>query len=141
MVVVNNNRLVLSFYSGDTYNKIIQRSSHRNGVISMTRLKELRVASGLSQQALAEKFNLSQQSIYKYENGLAEPDIKTLRGMAHFFGVSIDFLVGEDTLVQEDINNQGIILSNEEILLIRNYRKLDNELRVAIHTLIMNTHK
>lgn len=107
----------------------------------MTKLKELRTASGLSQQALAEKFNLSQQSIYKYENGLAEPDIKTLRGMAHFFGVSVDFLVSEGPFVQEDINNQGIILSDEEIELIRNYRKLDNELRAAIYTIIVNAHK
>lgn len=107
----------------------------------MTKLKELRTASGLSQQALAEKFNLSQQSIYKYENGFAEPDIKTLRGMAHFFGVSIDYLVSEGPFVLEDYKNQGIILSDEEIELVRNYRKLDNELCEAIFTIVLNAHK
>ena len=45
---------------------------------------------GLSQQALAEKFNLTQQFIYKYENGLAEPDIKSLKNFAIFFGISVD---------------------------------------------------
>ena len=43
----------------------------------MKRLKELREKKGISQQKLANEFNLSQQSIYKYENDLAEPDIST----------------------------------------------------------------
>ena len=44
----------------------------------MNNLKALREARGLSQQKLGEKFNLTQQSVYKYENQLAEPDLKTL---------------------------------------------------------------
>lgn len=59
----------------------------------MNNLKRLRKAHGLTQQKLAEKFRLSQQSIYKYENGLAQPDITTLKLMATFFHTSIDFLV------------------------------------------------
>jgi len=59
----------------------------------MKRLKTLREEKKLSQQALAEKFNLSQQSIYKYENGLAEPSIRTLKDFATFFNTSIDYLV------------------------------------------------
>lgn len=38
-------------------------------------------------------FHLSQQSIYKYENGLAEPNLDTLRDFADYFGCSIDYLV------------------------------------------------
>lgn len=44
----------------------------------MKNLKILREEFGLSQQKLADLFNLSQQSIYKYENDLAEPDFQTL---------------------------------------------------------------
>ena len=40
----------------------------------MDRLKELRVKMGLSQQALADKLNVSQQSICKYENDTNSKD-------------------------------------------------------------------
>ena len=54
----------------------------------MKRLKELREENGISQQKLADEFHISQQSIWKYENGLSEPDIKTLMQFADFFDVS-----------------------------------------------------
>ena len=61
------------------------------------KLKELRNKIGLSQQELAKKINCSQTSIYRYENNLAEPDIKTLIELAKVFGISVDELVGADT--------------------------------------------
>lgn len=60
----------------------------------MKRLKELREENGISQQKLADEFHISQQSIWKYENGLSEPDIKTLIKFADFFDVSVDYLIG-----------------------------------------------
>ena len=59
----------------------------------MKNLRTLRAEKGLSQQALADMFQLSQQSIYKYENGLAEPNLETLKYFADYFGCSIDYLV------------------------------------------------
>ena len=66
----------------------------RKGGIFMKRLKELREENGISQQKLADEFHISQQSIWKYENGLSEPDIKTLMQFADFFDVSVDYLIG-----------------------------------------------
>ncbi len=60
----------------------------------MKRLKESREENGISQQKLADEFHISQQSIWKYENGLSEPDIKTLMQFADFFDVSVDYLIG-----------------------------------------------
>ena len=60
----------------------------------MKNLKSLRLSKGLSQLKLAELFNISQQSIYKYENGLAEPDIDTLIKLADYFETSVDYLIG-----------------------------------------------
>ena len=48
----------------------------------------------LSQQKLADILHVSQQSIYKYENGITSPDLETLTNMANFFDTSIDYLVG-----------------------------------------------
>ena len=59
----------------------------------MKRLKELRQKQKISQQKLAEHFHISQQSIWKYENGLAEPDICTLIQFADYFQTSVDYLI------------------------------------------------
>lgn len=59
----------------------------------MEKLIELRKESNLSQAELAEKLNISQQAVCKYERGLSEPDIYTLKAMAKTFHTSIDYLV------------------------------------------------
>ena len=60
----------------------------------MKRLRELRQKKGLSQQALADMLHVTQQSVYKYENGLAIPELDILIHMAEIFETSIDYLVG-----------------------------------------------
>lgn len=60
----------------------------------MLRLKELRKKKRISQQKLAIDLNVSQAAISKYEQGLAEPDIRMLKEMSEYFGASIDYLVG-----------------------------------------------
>lgn len=64
----------------------------------MKNLKKLREAQGLSQSKLAEKLSITQQSIYKYENDLAFPNLETLKMMSNLFHVSIDFLVENEIL-------------------------------------------
>ncbi len=100
----------------------------------MTNLKQLRTKSGLSQQALAERFNLSQQSIYKYENELAEPDINTLKEFAVFFGVSIDYLVG----YQSDITSfdEAFKPTVQEQQILKKIRQLKPEIRQNIIALL-----
>lgn len=60
----------------------------------MIRLKELRQLSKMSQDELATKTKLSQQTISKYENGTREPDISTLKQLASIFSVTVDYLIG-----------------------------------------------
>lgn len=69
----------------------------KKGDVTLKNLKNLREERGLSQQKLADQFCLSQQSIYKYENGLAEPDFATLKQFANFFHTTIDYLIGYET--------------------------------------------
>lgn len=57
-------------------------------------LKRLRTRMGVSQQQIAEIIGTSQQSVNKYENHSIEPDIQTLKKLADFFGITIDYLVG-----------------------------------------------
>ncbi|NHM28897.1 helix-turn-helix domain-containing protein [Desulfofundulus sp. TPOSR] len=58
------------------------------------RLRELREKKNLSQEALGKLFHLSQSMIAHYEAGRKQPSQQTLRQMADFFGVSIDYLLG-----------------------------------------------
>ena len=56
------------------------------------KIKYLRCKAGLTQEQLAEKLGLSGQSVSKWENAVAMPDITLLPGLAEEFGVSIDEL-------------------------------------------------
>ncbi|GGE24047.1 helix-turn-helix domain-containing protein [Streptococcus himalayensis] len=56
-------------------------------------LKALRVAKSLSQEELAQKLFISRQSISKWENGDATPDMENLITLATCLEVSLDELV------------------------------------------------
>ena len=60
----------------------------------MIRLKELRDEAGLSQGDIAEKFSVAQNTVSSWENGKRDPDTDTVKKIAAFFGVSIDYLLG-----------------------------------------------
>lgn len=59
------------------------------------RLKELRKEQQLSQRSLADKLDISQQSITAWETGRSEPTSGALTKIANFFGVSADYLLGQ----------------------------------------------
>lgn len=60
------------------------------------RLRELRQNKGLSQSQLAEALNISKSAISMYELGRREPDLETLEGIADFFNVDINYLLGKE---------------------------------------------
>ncbi|MGN0203203.1 MAG: helix-turn-helix transcriptional regulator, partial [Coprococcus sp.] len=53
----------------------------------------LRKINHLSQEELADKLNISRQTLSKYETGESLPDIEKCKAMAEVFGVSLDDLV------------------------------------------------
>ena len=59
-------------------------------------LRNLRKEKDYSQEYLAEKLGVTRQTISKWENGTAMPDLKKLIELADFFEVSIDDLLGLD---------------------------------------------
>ena len=59
-------------------------------------LKELRKGHGLSQEQLADKFNVSSRSVSRWENGNTMPDISIMIELADFYDVDIrELLRGE----------------------------------------------
>ncbi len=59
-----------------------------------SQIKSLRESKNVSQTKLAEFLNISFQSVSKWENGLAYPDITLLPKLAGFLGVTVDELLG-----------------------------------------------
>lgn len=58
------------------------------------RLKELRIQHNFSQQYMAEKLHVRQQSYSRYELATGEPSLVTLREIAVLFNVTADYLIG-----------------------------------------------
>ena len=52
-----------------------------------------RASLGMSQTALADELEVSRQSVSKWENGTAIPDLDKLIKMSKLFGVSLDDIV------------------------------------------------
>ena len=60
----------------------------------MNRIATERKRLDLTQEELAEKLNISQKSISKYETGARKPSFETLTEMAKLCNVSTDYLLG-----------------------------------------------
>ncbi len=59
-----------------------------------------RKTAGFTQAELAEKINYSDKSVSKWESGNGVPDIYTLIQLAQLYGVTVDTLLGDGTLVR-----------------------------------------
>lgn len=59
------------------------------------KLTQLRTDRGLSQTELAEKLEVSRQSVSKWETAQATPDLDKIIKLADLFGVTVDELVRE----------------------------------------------
>ena len=101
-------------------------------------LKSLRLKNGLTQQQLAELLGISQQSVNKYENQSAEPDISTLRELATYFHTSIDYLVGHTEINHAIEKIEKYDLNSDEALIMDKYRLLTDSERESIHFIMKN---
>ena len=63
---------------------------------------ELRKQNNLSQNKLAQKLNVSKQTISKWENGQAKPKMENLKNISKVFNVNIDMLLKENIDIKED---------------------------------------
>ena len=58
------------------------------------RLKELRLAKGLTQMQVSQSTGMSLLGYQRYEYGSREPAYNKLLSLADYFDVSLDYLVG-----------------------------------------------
>ncbi len=69
---------------------------------------ELRKQKGLTQEQLGKEFNVSAQAVSKWENGISEPDIDTIKKMCEFFNVSFEDLIGTELAVTKNEPTQVV---------------------------------
>ena len=78
-------------------------------------LKELRKGHGLSQEQLADKFNVSSRSISRWENGNTMPDISVMIELADYYDIDIrDLLRGErkSEKMEEDLKETLVMVAD-----------------------------
>ena len=63
----------------------------------MNRLKELRKEKKLTQQELADTFQVSKRTVQYWENGESQIKPDKAQKLAEYFGVSVGYLLGYDT--------------------------------------------
>lgn len=85
------------------------------------RLRELRLATGHSQESLAQVLGIGQKQIWRYENEETEPDGETIALIAKTLNISADYLLGlsdepRPLYTQSD-------LSPKEVAVIQSWRK------------------
>ena len=98
------------------------------------KLKNLRRDRGLSQGELSKVFSVAQQTVGKWESGLAYPNIDTLKQIAKYFNVSIDYLLDNDG-AGANANTQPP-LNAEQAELIAEYDALNDEGRGLIRGML-----
>lgn len=67
-------------------------------MILADKIIEERKRIGLSQEELAEKLNVSRQSVSKWEGAQSIPDINRIIMLAEIFGVTTDYLLKDDAM-------------------------------------------
>ena len=74
----------------------------------------LRKKSMLSQEQLAEKLDVTRQTVSKWELGQSKPDMDKLTAMSKLFNVSIDVLTNDDEIIDSDTSVKNEEKSNHE---------------------------
>lgn len=92
----------------------------------LNRINELRIKQNWSIYKLAEESGVNQSTLSNMFSRQTMPSITTLKQICDAFGISMsDFF-----------NNEANEYSDEELNIISNYRKLENNEKLIVKTLI-----
>ena len=81
------------------------------------RLKELRTASGFSQEKLAELLDVSRQTISSWENERSYPDVHNLIMLCDIYSVSLDDLMkGDIETMKKEVANTTLNKSPQDAI-------------------------
>lgn len=73
-------------------------------MILADKIIEQRKKNGWSQEELADKLGVSRQSVSKWESAGSVPDLQRIIQLAELFGVSTDYLLKDDMVMEETVS-------------------------------------
>ena len=103
------------------------------------RLKELRLANGLTQKELAKAIEVGRTTISEYESGKIVPKHEGLLKLANYFNVSVDYLTGvsdEPATRQSNEHELDKLLNTLDYILMNEY-----DSPVRYEGVILNTYE
>ena len=82
------------------------------------KLKEARLMCSMTQESVAEKLNVSRQTISNWETEKVYPDILYVLQLSDLYQVSLDELLkGDESMIQHLEDSTNTVKSNRKILL------------------------
>ena len=90
------------------------------------KLKQFRKARNLTQEQVADIFNVASQTVSRWETGTNLPDIELLPALADFFEVTVDDLLGVDIAKKEE---RIIAIHNEQEEAMNN-NSVDSQIKI-----------
>ena len=99
------------------------------------KLYNLRKQKGLSQEELANRLNVSRQTISKWEVGDSTPEMEKLIAISDMFGISLDELVMDKAPIQMDETSSKSELTSglkEKVSTDENKKTIKKGLKIAI---------
>ena len=101
------------------------------------RIKELRKQNHLTQSELGSKLGVIKQTVSSWENGVSSPNNDTLANIASIFGVTTDYLLGNDASTTKQLIECRDI-SNRISKLAAHSRKNIEDLKPLLKTEILS---
>ena len=91
------------------------------------RLREARIEKGFTQEALGDLIGVTKGSISLYESGGRTPKLETVLELMYTLGVSADYLLGADVIVEvKDLSDPKYrVFTEDEVKFIEELRKDD----------------
>ena len=81
------------------------------------KLKEARLNRDLTQEVIAEKLNVSRQTISNWENEKSYPDIISVIDLSNLYSISLDDLLkGDDAMMEHLQESTNVVKSNQKLL-------------------------
>ena len=99
------------------------------------KLYQLRKQKGLSQEELANRLNVSRQTVSKWEVGDSTPDMEKLVAISDLFEISLDKLVkGEETVYGGEVSTKSEFVNElkEKVLTGENMKKAKQGVKIAV---------
>ena len=80
------------------------------------KLKNARVQSGMTQENVAEKINVSRQTISNWENEKSYPDIISVIELSNLYSISLDVLLkGDEKMIEHLGESTNVVKSNKKL--------------------------